>query len=247
MKKLKKKSIIALMVFLLINAFPGCQKEKVDFDSLDKDYYSELASLVKSNLKSIGQNLREHNATFNSRDFVINSAHQNFSEGNEVYDAFLIGYENSYNNLSLKRYLKSDCINKVIEEIEVAIINSDNSSDFTDYLQAKFEEVYASNIKTEDKDFLLHYIILNKTSVEFISNNLDLISSNSKNLKTEDDEDDEGWWNSWGRCAAGTLGGVGLGALSGAAAGSVVPLIGTKVGLIVGGISGGLTGAAAAC
>ena len=36
-----------------------------------------------------------------------------------------------------------------------------------------------------------------------------------------------GWWNSWGKCAAGTLGGTGTGVLGGAAVGSSVPVIGT--------------------
>lgn len=56
-----------------------------------------------------------------------------------------------------------------------------------------------------------------------------------------------GWWDSWGRCAAGTIGGTGGGAIGGAAAGTVVPILGNGVGAIVGGVSGGLTGAAASC
>ncbi|MTI89256.1 MAG: bacteriocin [Balneolaceae bacterium] len=64
------------------------------------------------------------------------------------------------------------------------------------------------------------------------------------------------WWDSWGRCAAGTLGGAGLGALSGAGVGGagctvVLPIVGTvacgTVGGVVGGVSGALAGAAAAC
>ena len=56
-----------------------------------------------------------------------------------------------------------------------------------------------------------------------------------------------GWWASWGKCAAGILGGTGTGGLAGAGIGSVVPGLGTAAGAVIGGISGGLTGAVAAC
>lgn len=56
-----------------------------------------------------------------------------------------------------------------------------------------------------------------------------------------------GWWDSWGKCAAGTAGGAGTGALGGAGVGSAVPVIGTTIGGVIGGVSGALTGAAAAC
>jgi hypothetical protein len=56
-----------------------------------------------------------------------------------------------------------------------------------------------------------------------------------------------GWWESWGRCAAGVAGGALVGGLGGGAAGSVIPGIGTTAGLILGTIGGGLSGAAASC
>ena len=76
-----------------------------------------------------------------------------------------------------------------------------------------------------------------------------------KNL-TRVDEHASGWWKSWGKCAAGTIGGAGSGALAGAflpAVGCtvVLPVIGTvacgTVGDIVGGVSGGLLAAAEFC
>jgi hypothetical protein len=65
-----------------------------------------------------------------------------------------------------------------------------------------------------------------------------------------------GWWSCWGRCVAGTVGGAGLGALTGAAYGGagctmVLPVVGTvacgTVGAIAGGVFGGLAGAATSC
>jgi hypothetical protein len=48
-----------------------------------------------------------------------------------------------------------------------------------------------------------------------------------------------GWWQSWGKCAAGTTGGAILGGLSGAGLG--------PVGAGLGAVGGGLAGAAASC
>lgn len=56
-----------------------------------------------------------------------------------------------------------------------------------------------------------------------------------------------GWWQSWGKCAAGIVGGAIGGGLGGAAAGSSVPVLGTTAGAVIGAIGGGLGGAAAAC
>ncbi|MEH6792982.1 MAG: hypothetical protein V7694_02510 [Rhodococcus sp. (in: high G+C Gram-positive bacteria)] len=49
------------------------------------------------------------------------------------------------------------------------------------------------------------------------------------------------------QCALGTVGGAGLGGLTGAGVGSTVPVLGTGVGGIIGGVSGAATGAAASC
>ena len=70
-----------------------------------------------------------------------------------------------------------------------------------------------------------------------------------KTLNLHEMENIEGgnWWTSWGKCAAGILGGAGLGSLGGAAAGSAVPVLGTAAGAVAGAIAGGLSGAAAAC
>lgn len=56
-----------------------------------------------------------------------------------------------------------------------------------------------------------------------------------------------GWWDSWGKCAAGVVGGAITGGLGGAAGASVIPGVGTAVGGSIGAIGGGLMGAAAAC
>lgn len=64
-----------------------------------------------------------------------------------------------------------------------------------------------------------------------------------------------GWWDSWGKCAAGTVGGTGTGAIAGAGSMAGIGALGGPWGVgagaigggIAGGVSGGLTGAAASC
>ena len=55
------------------------------------------------------------------------------------------------------------------------------------------------------------------------------------------------FWKKYGICASGTVGGLGLGILTGASVGSAIPLLGTLGCGLVGGFSGLLAGAAASC
>jgi len=239
---LKSKLMIAVLVILGITAFMSCEKEKSNSEIKIENKYSELALLVSNDLENIGQILREQKFTFSSQDIVISAAELHFSDEPEAYDAFVTAYDKSIKNSYLKSTVNNEVINTVIDEIEVGLINSSGSNEFINFLQVKFDEVSTSDMQLENKDFLLQYIVSYKTSIEFINNNLDIIVDQNIQLKST-----KGWWDSWGRCAAGIVGGAGLGALGGGAAGSVIPVLGTTAGLIVGGIAGGLSGAAASC
>ncbi len=57
----------------------------------------------------------------------------------------------------------------------------------------------------------------------------------------------KGWWQCWGKCTFGILGGALFGGLEGASAGSAVPVVGTVGGGVIGVISGGIGGAIAGC
>lgn len=230
------------MVMLGITAFMSCEKEESASEPKVENKYSELALLVKNGLEDIGQNLREQKNTFDSQNIVILAAEQHFSDEPKAYDAFLTAYEKTIDNSYLKSTVNNEVINPVIDEIELGLINSSSSNEFINFLQSKFDEVSTSEMQLENKDFLLQYIISYKISIEFIDSNLDIIANQNGQLKST-----QGWWDSWGRCAAGIVGGAGLGALGGGAAGSVIPVLGTTAGLIIGGIAGGLSGAAASC
>lgn len=66
---------------------------------------------------------------------------------------------------------------------------------------------------------------------------------------TEVEEDDgQGWWDSWGRCTAGTIGGGLGGAIAGCGVAAMKTVgLGCPVGAVVGAIAGGLTGSAEYC
>lgn len=75
------------------------------------------------------------------------------------------------------------------------------------------------------------------------------------NASNTSNQEEESWWNSWGKCAAGVVGDSLLGAgtlgLAGLAAGSFVPGVGTvtvgAIGAIIGGIGGAFNGAVDHC
>ena len=104
-------------------------------------------------------------------------------------------------------------------------------------MDEKFEYFSNQTLETNDKEFILNYIVSYKVSLDFIDNNRDLFGN------TSDKFSKSSWWSSWGKCVAGTLGGAITGALGGAAIGSAVPVIGTTAGGIVGAVGGALTGA----
>jgi hypothetical protein len=119
------------------------------------------------------------------------------------------------------------------------------------HLQDLDKQVRTSNMNMMEKQTLVNRIALMDAFVDWMGT-LDTPANKPGLEKAED----EGWWDSWGKCAAGTVGGAGLGALAGAGVGGagctvVLPIIGTvacgTVGGVVGGVSGALAGAAASC
>lgn len=63
------------------------------------------------------------------------------------------------------------------------------------------------------------------------------------------DENKEGWWDSWGRCTAGIVGGAGLGVLLEQLVREIPTdyQIDATVGIVLGGLAGGLAGALKGC
>ena len=133
----------------------------------------------------------------------------------------------------------------LINDVKNAIKTTENYSNFIEQLR-----VIVSKFVRGD------YSITSQAEIEGLSYWFASIEASAKYLSISGEEEDNlnpqikvkcNWWCRWGKCAAGILGGAGLGALDGAAAGSILPGLGTVAGGIIGGIAGGLVGGAAAC
>jgi len=246
-----KKLIYGISFLAIIGiTIIGCKKENfnptsntssnnttIDKDNLDNESkYAELESLINNDLNQIAQELRSKKSNFNSQSDVTSAAESLYSNNNEILTSFISNYSNTINHQNTKNGY-SDNVTNVINEIEINLNNSTDPLSFITFLETKFNEIEASNLKDDEKDLLLQYIVIYKASITFMGNNQDLISTDQK----------AGWWSSWGKCAASIVGGAAIGGLGGAAAGSVVPGIGTVAGGIVGVIGGGLSGAGAGC
>lgn len=232
------KNILYLFSVLLILVISSCKKESNSKQDIDISRYTNLSKVLTYDLNSIGNKVRESKGNFLDPKSVLNVAEKYYCAESEEFDSFQQSF-----NLAKSNSVKSDELTalqaKGVYEITVALATSSSALDFTKFLNTKFDEVLNSNLEIQDKDFLLMYITSYVAGIEFINNNLDIISPKVFQSK--------GWWDSWGKCAAGIVGGVIGGGLVGGAAGSVIPILGTTGGLIVGGIGGGLAGAAEYC
>lgn len=247
--KMKRIIVGIVLISLSIVTFTSCEKTNTQ-KSDNTSQYLKLASSVAKGLNAIGDNLRTVNKTYNSEEAVLNSAKQLCGENSNEFNAFL----SEYKDVQLKSSLLSTGfnnkeINDELNRIKKALENSESPTNFIGFLKSEFDNVNANNnLKPENKDFLLKFIVTYQVSVEYLSNNLELVVPTNNIIVGEKSSlQIQSWWTSWGRCAAGILGGAGLGALTGAGTGSVVPGLGTTAGAIIGGIAGGLLGAATAC
>ncbi|WP_294220858.1 hypothetical protein [uncultured Chryseobacterium sp.] len=143
---------------------------------------------------------------------------------------------------------------KRFEEQITLVNNFDTETDYLNYLSELNTTILNSKLVEEEKQVLVN-------SIEFEKQFVSLMDKLNNQYPNETER--RGWWKSWGKCLAGTLGGAitggvvgcgGIGAIGGLV-GSVVPGAGTAVGAaagcigggIAGAIGGGLTGAATLC
>ncbi len=142
-----------------------------------------------------------------------------------------------------------------------------SSADQNDYLSKLSDlktEIYSYNASLSEKQILMNKIVFVERLVGYMEakavvaeSKRTLISNPNAKVDPKNPPAKEcNWWCSWGKCAAGIVGGAVTGAatlgLGGAAVGTVaLPIIGTvsagAVGAVAGAIGGGLTGAVAAC
>ncbi len=128
------------------------------------------------------------------------------------------------------------------------------------YSQLVFNEILveanAEFIVLSESEYADKLTALQPNSFVYGNSRMDAFDFNAAQSCAQADGKSGGWWQSWGKCAAGTLGGAVTGGVTGFLGGSAVgtvlfPGVGTvsggSVGGIGGAIGGGLSGAAAAC
>jgi hypothetical protein len=250
---MRLKSILAIVLAIAIVG-TSCKKDENNILKLNEGSaiatsialnisdYEQFQNMIYADLNSVGVEIRNAGAIVSqeSATFILAIAENLYSTDTSVYNAF---EDYFYIGLSMPQpsdyySLLSSYQISIIEEIFDSLEFSSSHTNFKEFLNTKFEDVYNNNgVSDSEKDFLLAYIVSYEAALSFMSNNLDIISVHNGG----------GWWSSWGKCAAGILGGAGLGALTGAGAGSLLPAVGTTIGGIAGGIFGGLAGAATSC
>lgn len=253
---MKKLSLFALFLFVLFS----CSETDLSDKELNLERYIQLEKNLATDFNNLATGLRNIPSTLNDKDAVIDVVKKTYGQDSELYNVFLSFYENQISIYSNGRTAE-EVINltPVQEERIVQILNhipnTSSLEEFLTYLDNQFNIIANEpRMLASDKDFLLSYIVSYKQTLLFINTNIDLIIAGFEDPSIGGRT--QGWWDSWGKCAAGIIGGagsVGVGyALAGAGAGTVVlPVVGTVsvavVAGVVGAVFGGLAGAAAAC
>ena len=106
---------------------------------------------------------------------------------------------------------------------------------YKDYLIGINDQIKTSNLLLTEKQWLMDEINFMIAFVDWME------SVNIFNAKTEGE--DGGWWDSWGQCVAGTVGGYFTGAVAGCGVGAAVGSPGGPLGIGIGCAAGGATGA----
>lgn len=242
------KRLALLIPIILLSS--SCEIYEQDQNNINIEFFNELDTEVSNDLKLIAKKLNQANKNFSDRLFVNEILKQNFTELKK--DSFLSMYDE----------MKSKSNDSEIVEVDSEVINEVNfilkeakkepsPDDFLDLLESKYNEISISNMVKRNKEILLTYIIIYKTSFVLLNENPNLVLYSDENQKII-----------W-KCAFAVISGAIAGAGSGGAAGAVIggaigrlfgkkaeitgAGIGAIAGVIGGAIGGGLGAYAFAC
>ncbi|REE02102.1 glycine zipper family protein [Marinoscillum furvescens] len=259
-----KKSYLLTLLILIISF--SCQEQENAIEpTID---YEAFSSELKSNLNQIATQMRSNQSDFSNAEMVSKIAsgmlQMNYKNDQRILETFSNGYSRSASivglhtnaRISSEQIYFSEFDYNLITKVNDLWVSSSSPTHYKNQLTELLEEVDLADVEINEKEQAIIYLTSQLVAVDFIIDNYDLISplevkSNGRsaqdNCQPSKPECEESWWDSWGKCAVGTVGGAGTGLLAGGAAGSLIPFIGTTAGAVVGAISGGLTGAATFC
>lgn len=240
------KKINFLLALFFVSIFSSCDTNLAEErDDLDLNKYKNLKNALINNLSKLGNEIRKNGLTHSDKDAIEEIGKSYFSG-----DSYNVTYFNaiylSGRGVASGRTTSDPSLEG--EEIINSASQYSSLEDYLSYLDTQFSAIAYSSMSAADKDYLLTFITAYQAGLIYIDSNLDIVAP-STIAST-------GWWDSWGQCAAGIIGGAGLGALSfagygGAGCTVVLPGVGTvacgTVGAVAGAIFGGLTGASQSC
>lgn len=185
----------------------------------------------------------------------VDETSENYMQISENYD---LGYLNSLEAQSFKEKNETKNHSAHLIALSENLVSTDSFQESI----VLFNDFYMSidsdrDLSSDEKNILISKVAWYEGALLFFEQNHELFLSDAQNKSiTNIQFKGCGWWQRWGKCAAGTLGSAltgGLGGCGGGAAVAAIPTLGVGAapacigGAIVGGIAGGLTGAAAFC
>lgn len=246
-------SVFFLAVFLFITSF--CSSV------IDKDVQLYQIEEIRSELSirffNLEQELKneENTIPISEIDFKKASIKHliEIDETSELYNKVSVDYDEAYfqqfQSFDERKDKKAEHF-QLINMLSESISEAESFNSTKDIFNEFFEKIAdSSELTLDEKNDLLAVGALYEGAINFLEENTYLFIPvseyeifNSSNIKACS------WWDRWGKCAAGTIGGAIAGGLSGCAV-SAVPTagFGCPAGAIVGAIGGGLTGAASSC
>lgn len=225
-----KYSLIFILFFTL---FSGCSEnisQQQPEPQLDLTKYNYLSETLSNDLNYFGDELRASDSNFGDSKMIKQLALKHYGENSENSLAFNNAYLGIIKNKKLDETLSADVDLTESQKEHISRIRAkanaySNLTDYKDYLDTQFSTIAKSEMSNVDKDFLLSYITIYSAGLNFMDENLDLfqVSGVDKEVMLR------GWWSDWGKCAAGIVGGVLVGAGTVALASAAAPITGGGV------------------
>jgi|SRR5690606_6780442 len=244
MKNFKKIVLSVLGMAVIATGFVACSNDDSNFEK-----NSEQEEMVS--LKVTNQNTSEINKIVGVLSEIIDEKIKDPNLSDEDLATLFLDYSENM-GLRVQNYQN-------LEEIQLSNnfahyandFNNTNFNEYTDYLshlsRLSVEVNSDNNLNTKEKEILNYHIEFSIASLDMLQqkdaefNKIGLSSTTTFGNGTS-------WWNRWGKCAAGVIGGGVTGGLVGCAGiGGLGAVVGGAAGLGVGSVPGAVVGGVAGC
>ncbi len=257
-----KKLSIVLSVFLLTIAFSCNDNSNLTKQSeikIDDKGIATLINYIDFNVNQLASTGFKDYGNQEALAKIVATSSATFEKQYGV--SIIAGTKNARSSSDQLEYATSKD-SEVAQKLLAFSKTSANEDDYLSKLSNLKTEIYSYSISDSEMQILMNKVVFIERFVKYLdvkAESAALTKGIKYNANAKQDANApacKDWWCSWGKCAAGILGGAGLGAMAGgtygAAGGTVVlPVVGTvavgTVGAIAGGIFGGLAGASQSC